>query len=273
MAKRAKLTREELLEAAVDLIRESGADALNARTLAKRAGVSTQPIFTHFAGMQDLKNACLQRAVNLYEKRIREEVAADPDRPFRAMGMGYIRFAREEKELFRWLFMGDGTKEASHLPESTEPVQALRQTLGLSEAYYKQQPSGTGGAIANANAILQKGETRLNGVRINPTTTTYRFDGPQVFSQVGPGSLANGNAPVFNTFFNDRNQGTVTQGGGRLHEVLVFDCVLSNEEREAVEDYLAQKWLGAPIDHAATGLTAPVVAEPDGDASYARLTF
>ena len=133
MAKRAKLTREELLEAAVDLIRESGADALNARTLAKRAGVSTQPIFTHFAGMQDLKNACLQRAVNLYEKRIREEVAADPDRPFRAMGMGYIRFAREEKELFRWLFMGDGTKEASHLPESTEPVQALRQTLGLSE--------------------------------------------------------------------------------------------------------------------------------------------
>ncbi len=128
-----KITKEKLIEEAVNLIRECGADALNARTLAKRAGVSTQPIFSHFAGMRDLKNACLQRANALYEKRIREEVATDPERPFRAMGMGYIRFAREEKELFRWLFMGDGSKEPSHLPESTEPVQALRQTLGISE--------------------------------------------------------------------------------------------------------------------------------------------
>ena len=149
-------------------------------------------------------------------------------------------------------------------------IPAITSNSGATGSYYKQQPSGTGGAIANANAILQNGETRLDGVRINPTTATYRFDGPQVFSQVGPGSLANGNAPVFNTFFNDRNQGTVTQGGGRLHEVLVFDRVLSNAEREAVEDYLAQKWLGAPFQHAATGITAPATAAPTGNDTYAE---
>ena len=149
-------------------------------------------------------------------------------------------------------------------------IPALTSANGAVGYYWKNEPGNAGGAIARVNgAIMQNGETRLDGVRINPTTTTYGFDGPQVFSQVGPGCLSDGStAPTFNTFFNDRNQGTITQGGGRLHEVLVYDRVLTNAEREAVEDYLAQKWLGAPIDHAATGVTAPATAEPAGDAAY-----
>ena len=149
-------------------------------------------------------------------------------------------------------------------------IPALTSANGAVGYYWKNEPGNAGGAIARVNgAIMQNGETRLDGVRINPTTTTYGFDGPQVFSQVGPGFLSDGStAPTFNTFFNDRNQGTITQGGGRLHEVLVYDRVLTNAEREAVEDYLAQKWLGAPIDHAATGVTAPATAEPAGDAAY-----
>lgn len=149
-------------------------------------------------------------------------------------------------------------------------IPVLTSNSGATGSYFKRQPGGEGGNIANASAIMQNGETRLNGRRINPEKTTYGFDGPQVFSQVGPGSLANGNAPVFNTFFNDRNQGTATQGGGRLHEVLVYDRVLSNAEREAVEDYLAQKWLGAVIDHDATGVTSPAQATPDGKVTYTK---
>ena len=149
-------------------------------------------------------------------------------------------------------------------------IPALTSANNAVGYYWKNEPGNAGGAIARVNgAIMQNGETRLNGVRINPMTTTYGFDGPQVFSQVGPYSLSDGTtAPTFNTFFNDRNQGTITQGGGRIHEVLVYDRVLSNDEREAVEDYLAQKWLGAPIDHAATGETAPATAEPTGDAAF-----
>ena len=147
-------------------------------------------------------------------------------------------------------------------------IPALTSNSGATGSWFKRQPGGEGGAIANAGAVLQNGETRLDGGRVNPETTTYSFAGRQVFSQIGPGVLANGTAPVFNTFFNDRNQGTATQGGGRLSEVLVYDRVLSNAEREAVEDYLAAKWLGAPIDHAASGVTAPAEATPAGYATY-----
>lgn len=147
-------------------------------------------------------------------------------------------------------------------------IPALTSNSGATGSYFKRQPGAAGGNIANASAIMQNGETRLNGKRINPETTTYGFDGLQVFSQVGPGSLANGNAPVFNTFFNDRNQGTATQGGGRLHEVLVYDRVLTWEERAAVEQYLSEKWLGAAFEVEATGVTSPVEAMPSAVESY-----
>jgi len=127
-------------------------------------------------------------------------------------------------------------------------IPSLTSNSGVSGVYYnKAQPGGEGGAIARSTDCFQNGETRLNGKRINPETATYLFDGRQVFSQVGPGKLASGTAPVFNTFFNDRNQGTITLGGGRLSEVLVYDRVLTDAERAAIEAYLSEKWLGAAI--------------------------
>jgi len=147
-------------------------------------------------------------------------------------------------------------------------IPSLTSNSGATGSYLKRQPGGEGDDIANASAIMQNGETRLNGKRIDPEHTTYFFDGPQVFSQVGPGSLANGNAPVFNTFFNDRNQGTITQGGGRLHEVLVYNRVLTWEEREAVERYLSEKWLGTAFEVEASGITSPADASPAEKSTY-----
>ena len=149
-------------------------------------------------------------------------------------------------------------------------IPALTSNNGAKGSYCKRQPSAAGGAIANASAIMQYGETRLNGKRINPEQATYFFNGPQVFSQVGPYALSGGGTPVFNTFFNDRNQGTVTQGGGHLYEVLVYDRVLSWEERAAVEAYLAAKWLDTAFDVEASGVTSPVAVAPSAMASYDR---
>lgn len=149
-------------------------------------------------------------------------------------------------------------------------IPALTSANNAVGYYWKNEPGNAGGAIARVNgAIMQNGETRLNGVRINPTATTYGFDGLQVFSQVGPYCLSDGTtAPTFNTFFNDRNQGTITQGGGRLHEVLVYDRVLTWEERAAVEQYLSEKWLGAAFEVEASGITSPADASPAESTTY-----
>ena len=53
--------RQQILEAALALVREEGAEALNARAVAKRLGCSTQPIFRAFANMDELKLAWSKR--------------------------------------------------------------------------------------------------------------------------------------------------------------------------------------------------------------------
>ena len=55
MAPRNKYTREEMVEAAVRVVREKGIDALTAKALAGELGVSTQPVFTCFHTIEEAK--------------------------------------------------------------------------------------------------------------------------------------------------------------------------------------------------------------------------
>ena len=52
-----RFNRDAVLNAAYHLIRREGPHALNARSVAKELGGSTQPIFRLFSGMEELHNA------------------------------------------------------------------------------------------------------------------------------------------------------------------------------------------------------------------------
>lgn len=52
-----KVPREEIVDAAVEVLREGGAAAINARSVAKKLGCSTQPIYLSFRSMDELKDA------------------------------------------------------------------------------------------------------------------------------------------------------------------------------------------------------------------------
>lgn len=56
-----KISKETIIDAAVDVLREGGAAAINARSVAKELGCSTQPIYLSFQNMDDLKAAMTQR--------------------------------------------------------------------------------------------------------------------------------------------------------------------------------------------------------------------
>ena len=64
MAPRVKVTGETVVNAAVEVVRECGAQALNARALAARLGCSTQPIFSNFASMEELRRAVDELEMN-----------------------------------------------------------------------------------------------------------------------------------------------------------------------------------------------------------------
>lgn len=126
MPRKFMFTKEEILHAALDLVREKGFSAVTARALGGKLGTSAQPDFGHFENMEDVKASIIRAADELYGRYLKEDMESGKYPPYKASGMSYIRFAREEKELFKLLFMRDRTGEdrTAERPE-TEMIATL----------------------------------------------------------------------------------------------------------------------------------------------------
>ncbi|MBR2466468.1 MAG: TetR/AcrR family transcriptional regulator [Clostridia bacterium] len=136
MPPKARLTKTEIVSAALDIVRESGESALNARSLAGKLSCSTQPIFSNFENMDELKEEVERAAYGLYLEYTEREIASGEYPYYKSTGMAYIRFAKDEPELFRLLFMSSGqssvpTMADSYLEESIIPV--IAKNLGISK--------------------------------------------------------------------------------------------------------------------------------------------
>ena len=107
-------TKEQVLDAAIELTREKGFSAVSARSLGEQLGTTSRPIFSHFENMADVQKGIISAANTLYQSFRAEEIAS---------GMAYIRFAKEEKELFKLLFMRDRSGE--QIKENPEEMEAL----------------------------------------------------------------------------------------------------------------------------------------------------
>lgn len=100
-----KNSKENILSSAISILRKDGMDAINARRLATELGCSTQPIYLAFSGMDELKQAVEEEIRYIYEDYLKREASSGIDPTYKAYGMGYIRFAKEQREMFRYLFM------------------------------------------------------------------------------------------------------------------------------------------------------------------------
>jgi AcrR family transcriptional regulator len=130
----AKVSKEDILAAALFILKKHGADAINARALANRIGCSTQPIFSNFSNMEDLKYELLNACAKRYRTYLKQELILERYPEYKASGMAYIRFAREEKELFKFLFMRDRSGETTDCMEEdfTDSVYYIHKELEIS---------------------------------------------------------------------------------------------------------------------------------------------
>ena len=102
-----KASREQIIDAAVAVLRDGGFSAVNARSVARKLGCSTQPIYFSFQSMDELKAALSERAIRMHTRRVRDSLRAHEgsDSRYSSYGMGFVKFAAEEKQLFRWLYL------------------------------------------------------------------------------------------------------------------------------------------------------------------------
>lgn len=111
MPPKARISKEEIIDKAVELIREE--KSLTASALSKALKCSTQPIFWYFDNMEEVKNETLKRAHKNFSDFLR--VPIEGVSPYKSTGIRYIQFARNEKGLFKLLFMSERSKDENIL--------------------------------------------------------------------------------------------------------------------------------------------------------------
>lgn len=127
MSRKPTTTKDEMVEAAFELIRHSGHEALTARSLAAELGCSTQPIMYQFPALSELRELVYQHADAFHTSYLLAGTS------LLEIGLRYIQFAEEEPHLFRLLFQsghfdGSNLQDLIQAPEATPLLAAARRS-------------------------------------------------------------------------------------------------------------------------------------------------
>lgn len=111
MPPKAKFSREEIINAALEIVRREGIKALTARELGAKLGSSARPVFTVFENMEEVQKETVAAARALYDNYVAQGLTKTP--AFKGVGTAYIRFAQSEPKLFQLLFMSETPKDTN----------------------------------------------------------------------------------------------------------------------------------------------------------------
>ena len=142
MPPKAKITKDMILDAAMEIACEEGAENINARTVSEKLHCSTQPVMYHFATIEELKKAVYAK-VDVYHSEYLMNMERQKKGVMLEMGLNYIRFAIEEPNLFRFLFQSGFAVENSLLEmidsEELKPIlSVMQEAMGMSTEQTKE---------------------------------------------------------------------------------------------------------------------------------------
>ena len=132
-----KIKKEDMLQAALELVSKNGYAALNIKAVAGELGCSTAPISWQFGGMDGLREELIPFAEQYveykYYSRNENEVVA-----FEQRGRGTIDLALENPNLFRFLYTGErsqilstGFRLQTNNPDTDNMYQKMAELLEI----------------------------------------------------------------------------------------------------------------------------------------------
>ena len=129
MPPKQRITKEMVLNSAYTLLSREGMEEVSARTLAKELNSSTQPIFSYYTNMGELREDLVKRAHQEFQKELEPHLGAKHG--IVATCKGYVRFARRQPHSYKLLFLNqDFTPEG--LPTEGDKFQGfVKQEMEL----------------------------------------------------------------------------------------------------------------------------------------------
>ena len=133
MPPKPKVTRDMIVKAAFELVKTGGPEKITAQAVARMLGCSTQPVMYHFKKVEDLRTAAAEEADRYHSAYLMD---IPGENPTLEIGLKYIRFAHEEKNLFRLLFQsgsfsGTSLRESIQSPELQPVLEIFSRQAGI----------------------------------------------------------------------------------------------------------------------------------------------
>lgn len=171
MPPKAKFTREEIIEAALEIVRNEGFSALTARALGAKLGSSARPIFTVFQSMEEVQQAVIDAAKALYKEYVKRGLSDTP--AFKGVGTQYILFSVNEPKLFQLLFM----KENTDVPELSSVLPIIDENY---DEILSSVKDGYGLPIETAEKLYRHLWIYTHGIAALCATKMCRFTSEEI---------------------------------------------------------------------------------------------
>ena len=126
---KSKFTKQIILNAGFNILKMKGIESVTAREIAKELNSSVIPIFSNYENMEELKNNLRQQAYNVYASYINQGEKETPK--FKGVGLAYINFAKNEPNLFKFLFMYENPLKNSVIDNFCEGEKVSEHILAI----------------------------------------------------------------------------------------------------------------------------------------------
>ena len=118
MPPRITTSKEMIIEAGYGIADEEGIDQVNCRAIAKKLGCSTQPVFSRFPNMDELKEEVFKYACDRLEKSISDRIENSTESSILDISVTVLAdLARNHKNLYKLIYLSDYRSEKSFLEE------------------------------------------------------------------------------------------------------------------------------------------------------------
>ncbi len=131
MPTKPKFSRKDIIEAAFEIVRESGIEKISARTIAARLKSSPQPIYSHFSSMVKLQDLMIQKARDIADEYMLASRTGDQ---WLDHALGYVLFSREEPRLFDLVFKRMSTEKRKKYGKDFQSTEVDKKS-----GFYKKQ--------------------------------------------------------------------------------------------------------------------------------------
>jgi AcrR family transcriptional regulator len=156
--------RQTLLKASLALIEEGGLDRLSMREAARKAGVSHQAPYHHFADREAILAAIAGEGfVKLGQSltRAAKDAGADAGKAVEAMGRAYIDFALRNPAYFQVMFRADAVPLDRYPEARKQEDEAFSVLIEAIDKAFVSQPAETRRTIAIAAWAMVHGLATL----------------------------------------------------------------------------------------------------------------